>query len=183
MAKKCSGAQVHGARLGLRPDKVELVSYDDRWPILYESEAALLRAALPGQIGSVVHIGSTAIVGMAAKPIIDLMVAVPSLRAPSLFCWSLRRFGYDLQAEDPLADRLFFIRETEGIPTHHLSACEPASEFWGVHLAFRDRLRADPQLAAEYLELKRRLSKRYSKNRASYTAGKESFIQAVLRRQ
>lgn len=181
MTASRSGAFAHGVRLGLPADAVELVPYDDRWPALYESEAALLHAGLQGQISGVAHIGSTAIIGMAAKPVIDLMIAIVSLRAPSLLHWSLQRYGYELQVEDPLPDRLFFVRANEGMPTHHLSACEPASEFWTTHLAFRDRLRANPQRAAEYLALKRKLCGRHPTDRASYTAGKEDFIAAVLR--
>src|SRR5215207_8416552 len=105
-----SGVVLHGVRLGLPADAVELVAYDDRWPALYESEAALLRTALAGQIGSVAHVGSTSILGMHAKPVIDLMVSVASLRAPSLLYWALGRYGYDLQADDPVIDRLFFIK-------------------------------------------------------------------------
>jgi GrpB-like predicted nucleotidyltransferase (UPF0157 family) len=173
---------IHGVRLGLPADTVELVPYDDRWPALYESEAALLRAGLQGQIGSIAHIGSTSILGMHAKPIIDLMVSIASLRAPTLLYWALGRYGYALQADDAVEDRLFFVKETHGQPTHHLSACEPSSEFWSTHLAFRDRLRADPALANEYVELKQRLWREHSGDRLAYTAGKADFITAVLHR-
>ena len=182
MATRRFGVLIHGVRLGVPADAVELVPYDDRWPALYESEAALLRAGLPGQIGSIAHIGSTSILGMQAKPIIDFMVTIASLRAPRLLCWSLGRFGYELQADDAVEDRLFFVKETQGQQTHHLSACESSSEFWSTHLAFRDRLRADTALAVEYVELKRRLWRQYANDRRAYTAGKADFITEVLRR-
>lgn len=176
-----SGVTLHGVRLGLAVGTVELVPYDDRWPALYESEAALLRTGLQGQIGAIAHVGSTSILGMQAKPIIDLMVSVPSLRAPRLFYWALARYGYQLEPLDQVPDRLFFFKVIQGRPTHHLSACESGSEFWTSHLAFRDRLRADPALASAYLELKRRLWLEYPGDRAAYTAGKERFISDVLR--
>ena len=157
MVARRSGVLLHGVRLGLPADAVELVPYDDRWPALYESESALLRTALAGQIESIAHVGSTSILGMHAKPVIDLMVSVASLRAPSLLYWALGRYGYALQGDDPVGDRLFFIKEMQEQPTHHLSVCEFSSDFWSTHLAFRDRLRADANLADDYLQLKRRL--------------------------
>jgi GrpB-like predicted nucleotidyltransferase (UPF0157 family) len=175
-------AILHGVPIGVAHGTVELVPYDDRWPALFQSEAALLQTGLEGQVGRIAHIGSTAIRGMDAKPIIDLMVEVPSLRAPSLFYWSLTRYGYALLAEDQVPDRLFFVKLTQGHPTHHLSACETQSNFWYSHLSFRDRLRADSSLAAEYASLKRQLSKEHSTDRASYTRAKEAFISAVLAR-
>jgi GrpB-like predicted nucleotidyltransferase (UPF0157 family) len=173
---------LHGVPIGMAHGTVELVPYDDRWPALFQSEAALLQTGLEGQVGRIAHIGSTAIRGMDAKPIIDLMVEVPSLRAPSLFYWSLSRYGYALVAEDDVPDRLFFVKLTQGQPTHHLSACEAQSNFWYSHLSFRDRLRADPSLAQEYAVLKRQLALDHANDRAAYTRGKESFIASVLAR-
>jgi GrpB-like predicted nucleotidyltransferase (UPF0157 family) len=173
---------LHGVPIGLAHGTVELVPYDDRWPALFQSEAALLHTGLEGQVARIAHIGSTAIRGMDAKPIIDLMVEVPSLRAPSLFFWSLSRYGYALVAEDDVSDRLFYVKLTQGQPTHHLSACEAQSNFWYSHLSFRDRLRADSALATEYAALKRQLSKDYPNDRAEYTRAKEAFISAVLAR-
>jgi GrpB-like predicted nucleotidyltransferase (UPF0157 family) len=173
---------LHGVPIGLAHGTVELVPYDDRWPALFESEAALLHTGMEGQIARIAHIGSTAIRGMDAKPIIDLMVEVPSLRAPSLLYWSLSRFGYALVPEDEVADRLFFVKLMQGHPTHHLSACEAQSNFWYSHLSFRDRLRADTSLAMEYAALKWQLCREHGSDRAAYTRAKEAFILAVLAR-
>lgn len=170
-----------GARsLGLAASSVGLVPYDDRWPALFQSEAALLRAALDGQVGRIAHVGSTAIPGMEAKPILDLMAEVPSLRAPPLLHWTLCRYGYLLEPGDDISDRLLFIKQNDGLSSHHLSICEPDSQFWHMHLQFRDRLRADQELAADYLALKRRLSSKYRSDRTSYTRGKAKFITHVL---
>ena len=173
---------LHGVPLGLAYGSVELVAYDDRWPALFESEAALLRAGLEGQIGRIAHIGSTAVAGMEAKPILDLMAQAPALRAPGLLHWSLARYGYLLDPTDDVPDRLFFVKTAEATPTHHLSICEAQSHFWYSHLEFRDRLRADRALALEYLALKRRLSREHSNDRVAYTRAKAAFIRSALGR-
>ena len=175
--------RLHGVSLGLAHGSVELVAYDNRWPALFESEAALLRAGLEGQIGRIAHIGSTAIAGMDAKPILDFMAEVPSLRAPTLLHWSLARYGYLLKPEDDVPDRLFFAKTADGTPvTHHLSICEVQSQFWHSHLEFRDRLRADRKVAAEYLALKRRLSSKHPDDRLAYTRAKAAFIRSIVGR-
>lgn len=171
---------LHGVPLGLAADVVELVPYDDRWPALFESEAALLRAGLHGQVGRIEHVGSTAIVGMDAKPILDLMAEVSSLRAPALLHWSLSRYGYTLEINDEVSDRLFFVKRHEGRFTHHLSVCEAGSQFWHTHLEFRDRLRANRALADQYRALKRRLSHAHRDDRLTYTRTKAEFIRSVL---
>jgi GrpB-like predicted nucleotidyltransferase (UPF0157 family) len=173
---------LHGVPIGVAHGSVELVPYDDRWPALFASEAALLHTGLEGQMGRIAHIGSTAIRGMDAKPIIDLMVEVPSLRAPNLLHWSLARFGYALVPKDDVPDRLFFVKLMQRHPTHHLSVCEAQSNFWYAHLSFRDRLRADSSLAKEYAALKWQLSREHRNDRAAYTRAKEAFISAVLAR-
>jgi GrpB-like predicted nucleotidyltransferase (UPF0157 family) len=171
---------LHGVPLGLAAEFVELVPYDDRWPALFESEAALLRAGLQGQVGRIAHVGSTAVFGMDAKPILDLMAEVPSLRAPALLHWSLARYGYLLEARDDVSDRLFFLKRHGSQPTHHLSVCEADSQFWHSHLEFRDRLRADRALAEQYLALKKSLSQVHRTDRPAYTRAKAEFICAVL---
>jgi len=174
---------LHKVPLGLAHGSVELVAYDDRWPALFESEAALLRVGLEGQIGRIAHMGSTAIAGMDAKPILDLMAEAASLRAPTLLYWSLARYGYVLEPDDDVPDRLFFVKTVDGTPvTHHLSVCEVQSQFWYSHLEFRDRLRADRKVAADYLALKRRLCSEHPDDRLAYTQAKASFIRSILNR-
>jgi GrpB-like predicted nucleotidyltransferase (UPF0157 family) len=108
------------------------------------------------------------------------MVEVPSLRVPQLLYCSLARCGYLLDASDDVPDRLFFQKRHDSRPTHHLSVCEAASQFWHSHLEFRDRLRADRALAGQYLALKKSLSQIHRTDRPAYTRSKAEFIRTVL---
>jgi GrpB-like predicted nucleotidyltransferase (UPF0157 family) len=168
------------ATLGLARKTVRLVPYDPRWSQAFEREASLLRKHLMSDIAEIEHIGSTAIPGMDAKPVIDLMVALPSLRAPETLYAAFEFLGYEHQPLDDVPDRLFFAKGPHHLRTHHVSACEKPSRFWHVHIAFRDALRSDASLAAEYAQLKRTLATRFASDRAAYTKGKESFVARVV---
>lgn len=165
-------------------DEVELVGYDERWPSMYADEAARLRAALPADlIVAIEHFGSTAIPGMAAKPIIDILIAVRSLAAARYAAIDpLRTRGYAFWADNPKRDRLFFVK---GLPpsaphrTHHVHITEPTGAMW-ERLAFRDYLRAHPEEAARYGALKRHLAERHRLDREAYTAAKACYVEEVM---
>jgi GrpB-like predicted nucleotidyltransferase (UPF0157 family) len=128
-------------------DQVEIVPYDPRWPILFDEEAKRLRAILdPSLIVGLEHFGSTAIPGLSAKPIIDILIAVRSLaEAQATFVEALQGLEYVYWADNPRKDRMFFVK---GMPpfgtgrSHHVHVTEPGGEMW-QRLAFRDYLRAD----------------------------------------
>ncbi len=129
------------------------------------------------------HFGSTAIPGLAAKPIIDILVAVRSLAvARATFVEPLRTLGYVFWAENPKTDRLFFVK---GMPpygerrTHHVHVAEPTAEPW-LRLPFRDYLRAHRQEAQRYERLKRELALRHRTDREAYTDAKSAYVDEVL---
>lgn len=165
-------------------DEVELADYDPAWPALYAAEAARLREALPpGLIRAMEHFGSTAIPGMPAKPIIDILVAVPSIaEAREAAVRPMEALGYAFWAENPKRDRLFFVK---GLPpsaprrTHHVHMCELGGEMW-QRLVFRDVLRADAEEAARYAALKRELAVRFREDREGYTEAKAGYVEGVL---
>lgn len=165
-------------------DEVELVAYDAAWPALYLAEAARLGAALPpGLILAMEHFGSTAIPGMPAKPIIDILMAVPAVEAARASAvLPLGALGYAFWSENPKRDRLFFVK---GLPpsaprrTHHVHMCEAGSEMW-QRLLFRDHLRTHPEEAARYAALKHGLAARHREDREAYTAAKTDYVEAVL---
>jgi GrpB-like predicted nucleotidyltransferase (UPF0157 family) len=165
--------------LGLARKTVRLLPYDSRWSQAFD-QASILRRLLAPEIGAVEHIGSTAIRGMDAKPILDMMVELRSLRASWAFYATLHSLGYEHRPADEVPDRIFFAKGPHEGRTHHLSACEADSRFWRVHLAFRNALRDDSSLAAEYLELKRSLALRFPRDRDCYTNGKEAFVNRVV---
>jgi GrpB-like predicted nucleotidyltransferase (UPF0157 family) len=166
-------------------DEIEIVDYDASWPGLFEQERAVLEQVLPpDQILAIAHAGSTSIPGLAAKPIIDIFIAVPSIEvARATLMAPIKTIGYVYWAENPDKSRMFFVK---GMPpygeqrTHHIHIMEPVSGTWQRVLAFRDYLRAHPDEAERYLQLKRDLAQRYPSDREAYTRAKGAYVQRVL---
>jgi len=167
--------------LGLRRGEVVVVPYDPRWPILFEEASALLKAALGPAILAVHHVGSTAVPGLCAKPILDVLVAVPHFEDATQLVAQLKPLGYEFRPEEEIPDRHYFRRPPGGERrTHHLSLAEPGSRHHTLTLAFRDALRGDPELAAEYARLKLALAQRFPRDRPAYIEGKTQFVKQVL---
>jgi len=166
-------------------DDIEILPYDPGWPERFQAERLQLREALSAEtILAIEHFGSTAIPAMPAKPIIDILIAVPSVAAARLsFPAILDAFGYDFWADNPKRDRLFFVKNMPPRGkqrTHHVHICERTSEMWD-RLAFRDYLRANPAEAAAYASLKRRLAETYGNDREAYTQVKTAFVARIMR--
>jgi GrpB-like predicted nucleotidyltransferase (UPF0157 family) len=166
-------------------DEIEIVEYDASWPRLFEEERAVLGRQLPAdQVLAIAHGGSTAIPGLAAKPIIDIFVAVPSIEAAKATLVSvIEAAGYVYWAENPDLSRMFFVK---GMPpygerrTHHLHILEPGSEHWRRVFAFRDYLRNHPDEAQRYQQLKRDLALQHRSDREAYTRAKDAYVLAVV---
>lgn len=165
-------------------DEVEIRPYDPAWPALFEAERSALEGALSGEpLIGIEHFGSTAIPGLAAKPIIDILIAATDLAAArATFPARLAPLGYLFWADNPKTDRLFFVK---GLPphgerrTHHVHVTQPDGEPW-IRLAFRDYLRANPDAAAEYAALKTRLAAEYRTDREAYTEAKTDFVARIM---
>ena len=168
----------------LPAEPLELSAYSPMWPAVYAIERDRLNAVFGADAVVIEHIGSTAVPGLGAKPIIDVMLGVPALaiverKIPELVAQGYR---YVPEFEKSIPERRFLVK-TEGHPGYfHLHAVIYASDFWKRHLAFRDALRADEALAADYWKLKRRLAARFPNDRAAYTDAKSDFIRAVIER-
>jgi GrpB-like predicted nucleotidyltransferase (UPF0157 family) len=170
-------------------EDIAIVPYDSRWPELFRDEADRLHSCLPaGLIRRIEHFGSTAVPGLAAKPIIDLLVEVRSLRAARVeIAPILRAQGYDYFWRPTFGDDVppwyaFFIRRDHlGTRTHHIHMVSRRSTFlehWD-RLLFRDYLVAHPKTAVEYARLKTELAAMHPNDRVAYTTGKNAFIQRV----
>jgi GrpB-like predicted nucleotidyltransferase (UPF0157 family) len=167
-------------------DGVRIVPYDPAWPDLFTAEAGRLRDVLDSdQVLGIEHFGSTAVPGLAAKPIIDILIAVVSLpRAKATMVEPINALGYLYWPDNPAPDRMFFVK---GMPpygerrTHHVHITEPDGEMWQRRLPFRDYLRANPAEARRYETLKRDLAARYPDDRERYTVEKTAYIEAVYR--
>jgi GrpB-like predicted nucleotidyltransferase (UPF0157 family)/predicted kinase len=159
-------------------EAVEVVPYDSAWPARFEAERARIAEALGGLALEIHHIGSTAIPGIDAKPIIDTMVAVRHLDDAVACIAPLQALGYAFIDYPQNTDRRFF---RQGKPrTHHLHIVEEGSQSLIEHLAFRDALRADAGLRREYQDLKHALRIKYERNRAAFSESKSAFVRKVL---
>ena len=161
---------------------IEVVPYDPGWPEQFEIEKAHIQAAAAPFLLRIEHIGSTAVPGLAAKPVIDILIAVTSLGDDVHFIPPLESLGYVYiqkhEAVFPQRRYLHLIRENRHLV--HLHMVEETSDFFRDQLLFRDYLRAYPETAAEYAALKLELAQRYRDDREAYTDAKGEFIQGIL---
>jgi GrpB-like predicted nucleotidyltransferase (UPF0157 family) len=168
--------------MSANPDAVELSAYSPMWPAVFEIERDRLTRVFGADAVVVEHIGSTAVPGLGAKPIIDVLLGAPALaiverKIPELVTGGYR---YVPEFEKSIPERRYFVK-VHGHPGHfHLHAVVYASSFWQRHLAFRDALRADAALADDYWKLKRRLAARFPNDRGAYTDAKSEFIRTVI---
>jgi len=160
---------------GLTPGEVRLVHVDGTWSDRFASERAMLLSALGAGALDIQHIGSTAVPGMLAKPILDIGVAIRSFEAGVPLVPLVVGCGYEYRGEHGIPRRHYFVKG-EPRRTHHLHMLEAESDDWTRHLAFRDALRGSPALAAEYSQLKRSIVAQVGGDRERYQALKESFI-------
>ncbi len=157
--------------------------YDPDWPRRFERERDRLEQALAPWLSSGVHhIGSTAVPGLAAKPVIDMMAGVQDLAEARAAFRPLRDLEYAAGVHRPHEAHWFHlpIAEDWALRTHHLHLTEPGSDLWRERLAFRDALRADDGLRAEYQELKLRLARAHGADLQAYTRDKRDFVARVL---
>ncbi|CAN7578748.1 GrpB family protein [Acidovorax sp. LjRoot66] len=161
---------------------IEVVDYNPAWPALFDAERRLLQEALaPWLAGPVEHIGSTAVPGLPAKPIIDIMAPVRSLAesADAIAAASALDYLYYPYKPEQLH---WFCKPSPVHRTHHLHLVPLHSALWQQRLAFRDALRGSSTLTARYAALKRQLAVQYRHDREGYTEAKGPFIAQVLAR-
>ncbi len=163
------------------PDPIEIVPYDASWPGWFTEVAATLRDALSEIAVRIDHVGSTAVPGLDAKPVLDIQVSVASLEPSEPFAVPLEQLGYVFGRDNPELTKRYF-REPPGTVRTHVHVRKAGSFSQQLPLLFRDYLRADPDTAKQYAELKRSLATTYRDDRAGYTDAKSDFIWAALRR-
>jgi len=164
------------------PRPVVLMPHDPHWAARASDLVAELRAAAPGTFEAVHHVGSTAVPGLAAKPVIDLLGETPNLTAIEAARPALEALGYRWRGENGIAGRRYFTRDDPetGARAVHLHVHAPDDPAVARHLAFRDRLRAEPALAAGYLAEKQRCAALHPGDSGAYTACKEGWIKGVM---
>ncbi|WDE11582.1 GrpB family protein [Thalassomonas haliotis] len=161
-------------------DAIFINEYNPDWPGLFQKEKTFLAKLLPQfATGTIEHVGSTSVPGLAAKPVIDIMLGVKTLADSREAITLLSANGYCYY---PYKSNVmhWFCKPTPDIRTHHLHLIPFNSPLWLERLAFRDHLRKNPQVAKEYSELKRKLAREHKEDRELYTQKKWPFIQAQL---
>jgi GrpB-like predicted nucleotidyltransferase (UPF0157 family) len=160
--------------------------YDPAWPARFEVEADSIRRLLGELVLLVEHVGSTAVPGLAAKPVIDIQVSVASLEPVTHFIERLARIGYghvSLGSFDMVYP--FFQKPAVWPSTHHVHLCVAGSEQERKHLVFRDYLRQHPSVAGKYAALKRRLASDHHgdsiESQECYSLAKSDFVDSVLK--
>ncbi len=167
--------------LGLPRRTLRLVEHDPRWPALAGEECSRLRAHL-GDAPAIEHLGSTAVPGLAAKPVFGLMIGVASDDARWTLVEPLRDAGYAHGDSDVIPGRLYFRRDdAAGRRTHQASVCVAGGRFRVTHLAFRDAPHEDPELAGADLRRKRELAARFPADRIAHSDPKPDIVAEALR--
>lgn len=159
---------------------IEIAAADPSWPAQFGAERDRLQAVLgPWLAGAIEHVGSTAVPGLAAKPVIDIMAPVHTLDGSVAAIDAARSLGYHHHPYLPDVMH-WFCKPSPAHRTHHLHLVPLGSPRWVGALAFRDALRRDPGRAAAYEALKRALAQRFPHDREAYTEGKAAFVNEVV---
>ncbi|MEU4575161.1 GrpB family protein [Nonomuraea sp. NPDC023979] len=162
-------------------DSIEVVDHDPAWQAEFAAIGKTLRGALGDGALRVDHIGSTSVPGLAAKPVIDIQVSVRSLEPLDAYRIPLERLGLTHRADNPELTKRYF-REAPGSRRTHVHVRELGSFSQQLPLLFRDYLRAHPDAAAEFAEVKRRCARQFRDDRHRYVSAKEPFVWDIVRR-
>ncbi|MBN2113171.1 MAG: GrpB family protein [Acidimicrobiia bacterium] len=167
--------ELHGSHGG---DPVEVLPYDPGWPALFAAWRDRLAATLGSTARRIEHVGSTAVPGLAAKPVIDVQVSVPDASDEAAFRPALEGLGLPLRTREP-GHRYF--RPPRGRPREvQVHICDAGGEWERAHLLFRDYLRAHPAVREAYAALKQGLAGRFRSDRVAYNEAKSGFVLDVL---
>jgi GrpB-like predicted nucleotidyltransferase (UPF0157 family) len=162
-------------------DPIAVVPYDPEWPKRFAELGRRLRDALGDAALRIDHIGSTAVPGLDAKPIVDIQISVASFEPLDAYLLPLERAGYVFRADNEDLTKRYF-RESPGERRTHIHVRRAGSWSEQAGLLFRDSLRAHPDDAAQYAELKRELADTHREDRVEYTDAKAPFIWNVMMR-
>jgi GrpB-like predicted nucleotidyltransferase (UPF0157 family) len=167
--------------IGLKRGTVQLRPYDPHWVVEFEKEKQKLLDVFGDKIIGIEHVGSTAVPGLPAKPLIDMIAAIHSFVELEDFIEPLEKLGYEYMPERMFKDRKFFPKGPRSNRKYHLNlVLENSPEQWLQPLLFRDYLRNHEDARNEYAQLKTSLAAKHSDNREAYTKSKSDFIQRII---
>jgi len=165
--------------LGLKRGTVQLQPHDPQWRVLAEETIRVLYDVFGDRVVDIQHVGSTAIPGIHAKPIIDIAVGMRDMKVVLPLVGVLEQRGFLYRGEDHPGQHLFVLGSSER-RTHHIHVAAWNSEAWNHYICFRDYLGTFPEKARLYDSLKQQLAAQYPDNRKLYTAGKQTLIDRML---
>lgn len=156
----------------------DLIEYQREWPQQFEEEAQRITQVFGSNLTAIHHIGSTAVPGLLARPVIDILAEVSSLEKCDGDKSAMQFLGYEAMGTFGIPDRRYYRKfNANRLRTHHLHVFPAGSDHVTRHLAFRDYLIAHPEKVHEYAALKRKLSAIDGGDWDSYVLGKEKFVQ------
>jgi GrpB-like predicted nucleotidyltransferase (UPF0157 family) len=155
---------------------IRIVDHDPRWPLLAQEELRRVADALGDSAVRLEHVGSTSVPGLGAKPIIDMQVSVADIERLDDYVGPLEALGYLFAPDPAFPDYHYFAKPHARPRSHHLHVCQAGSHQELRHVAVRDFLRAHPEEAASYEELKRTLVREHPEDRLAYVAGKDGYM-------
>ncbi|MFB4211487.1 GrpB family protein [Shouchella sp. JSM 1781072] len=155
--------------------KVEVMAYNERWARMFSEEEARLNDIFGNEIIATYHIGSTSVVGLSAKPVIDIMPVVRDINHVDEFNESMVNIGYSPKGENGIAKRRYFEKGGDN-RTHHVHIYQSGSHEIMRHLAFREFLKEHPNALKAYSQMKERLAKEFPHNIKAYINGKDEFV-------
>ena len=162
--------------------KIELVEYNPMWIEMYEKEAASVMSALGNLALRIHHIGSTAIPGTCAKPLIDILAEAVEVESIDSRNDAMIELGYEPRGEFGIPGRRYFSKGTDEKRTHHVHIFQVGDPQIERHLNFRDYLIAHPDIAKEYCKIKKQLAAQFPNDIGNYTDGKSEFINNIDQR-
>lgn len=170
--------------IGLKRGIVKLTPYKKEWTLEFEKEKKKLEKILGDKVISIEHCGSTAIPGIKAKPIIDVLVGVRTVKREGKFCNNkldkLKGY-YSRNKYFPKKDRFIVAKGNQQTRTHYIHIVKYKSAIWNRLIDFRDKLRSNKKFAEKYSKLKEELFKAHPDERRIYTEKKSNFIKSVLK--
>ncbi|WP_124114147.1 GrpB family protein [Paenibacillus xylanexedens] len=173
----------------MRIKSIIIEDYNNEWPKMFFDLKSILEHRLGDLVLRIEHVGSTAVPGLAAKPILDIDVVIDSMDLLPDVIQGLESLGYDHEGNFGVENREAFARKDANVPysivkiqkpEHHLYVCNKESKELLKHISFRDTLISNPEFVVEYANLKKELAIKYRENRQSYTDGKTEFVNKVL---
>ena len=167
--------------LGLKKNTVKIAHYDLEWKNCFLKEKEILEKQLSNYDVDIEHVGSTAIVGCAAKPIIDIAIGVPHLEYGKKLIPLLEKLGWIYTGKSDFGVRWFLKKCNGDVQTHFLHIEGRNTRIWQNHIIFRDYMNLHPEKVAEYSKLKKELEVEFANDREGYIKRKKPFIDKIIK--